>query len=126
MADSRARTQRRRQTGGDADAVGAVPVKVLLDEASLPALTYTNNLVTHFTGTEVVLFGTFVQMPFPSSSSPPLPRELAAKVEGRWVMPTERYVDHIIRSLEMIRSNAVLNEMYEEMQRRRGAGGQGA
>ncbi|MBI4492889.1 MAG: hypothetical protein HY690_08870 [Chloroflexi bacterium] len=104
---------------GGAKVPGVLAVRVRIDTTDLPRMTYTNHIVSHFTGGEVVLYGTVVEHPLPSGSSGPPPEEMHARVQARWVMSPDSYLDHIVRSVRWIEKQPALREIYEELMKRR-------
>lgn len=105
----------------DQEPTERIAIKVRLDQRDLPPMAYVNHLLSHFTGAEVVLYGTQVERPFPADieDAETPPTELPAKIQARWAMSPDRYVDHVARSLEMIQRNPVLKAIYDEIERQR-------
>jgi len=106
---SRGKTQ---QAGADE---GPIAVRIRMAEADLPELVYANHLVTQFTGNEMVLYAAVADAPIPRPGALSPPKELVAKTKVRLVMTPQTYLDHIIRSLQMIDGNNVLKAAYEEI-----------
>lgn len=94
--------------------VGGIRIEV--DLSNLPDVTYTNQLIAHFTGGEIVLYGTVIEFPLPKRSGEPFPSPLRARVQGRWIMAPDKFLDHILRSNELIRRTPILREIYEELE----------
>jgi hypothetical protein len=80
---------------------------------SIGEFTYVNHTLFQYTGSEIILYGAHVHLPPQTRADDLPPTSVTTSVNGRWLMPPPRFVEHIARSIALINQRPELKHLFD-------------